>query len=669
MKIIYRIDEFLYQIFPGLKGISKDKEIIKTLQETFSVEGHVPSIQIIDGFIHIDLADDQVKETQTLSQIIKNAENGHFEKAKDLIKDLIQHGTKNSEVFRIYGQILSDEGDQEEGVNQLIEALKWDPQNTNALIMMGNIYASFHNDIEVAEIYYRKVLEHESKNYIALNNIAGIIAKSGNLEKALTYFEKAFEINPKYPNSLYGLALTLYNLGDFHGAFEKASMTLKIINDQKVKDQNLLRSCQSLQLEIAKAVLSETDEDLLFGPFLHQLEQQTSKNIDVVIDDNIGTPAKIEIAEYRGNPNHTIRYKKTTPGYAHLVFHELTHLELIDEARKENENYLFTSTAKNEATFFKRAEKDKKKMIKGGLTEVNYRHFLKQMFNGINLQIYNAPIDLFIEQRLYDRYPELRPIQFLSLLGLHSQAIAGANDPTAKKIAPDFVRDANIILTYTQLFQLEELFGIDLVDQIKEPVLFKKAKSIYEEYLKMKDDREGGEEYDLIKWWADDLNLSAYFTLEHENQTTPKKEKPDTGTNLKFAEDILAEIENDPYNLETHTAFEEEKMKKFVEANQKQGMNMAVMMHMLGALQYFSNKSKEKAKEVGFEVAELGRLGIDPHEKERYSLSSVPGQSFSGWKLLAYMYVSWAIFDPSMVAHLQLDFEEEYNLAKGLLKQ
>lgn len=352
MKIIFRVDDFLHQIFPELKGISSEEALIKAIRAKYSTETFTPSVKLSEGIIQIDLDLFQAKKVQdTFSQLVKSAEKGQFEKAKKLIKTLVEKGNRNSEVYRIYGQILSEEGDSEGGVNQLIEALKWNPQNTNALLMMGNIYASDKNDIETAEVFYRKVLEHESKNFIALNNIAGIIAKSGNLEKALMYFKKSHKINPKYPNTLYGLALTYYNQGDYFEAFEKTSSALKVINKEKVNQQNLAQSCQSLQLESAKSYVAQIDEDELFKPFLGELEARTSKKIDVVVDDSIPTAAKIEIAEYRGNPNHTIRYKRTNSGYSHLVFHELTHLELIDEARKENENYLFTTTLQEEKAF------------------------------------------------------------------------------------------------------------------------------------------------------------------------------------------------------------------------------------------------------------------------------------------------------------------------------
>ena len=48
------------------------------------------------------------------------------------------------------GQILSDEGDQEEAINCLIDAPRWDSKNGYALLMMGNIFAKFKDDVPTA---------------------------------------------------------------------------------------------------------------------------------------------------------------------------------------------------------------------------------------------------------------------------------------------------------------------------------------------------------------------------------------------------------------------------------------------------------------------------------------------------------------------------------------
>jgi len=56
--------------------------------------------------------------------------------------------------------------------------------------------------------------------------------------------------------------------------------------------------------------------------------------------------------------------------------------------------------------------------------------------------------------------------------------------------------------------------------------------------------------------------------------------------------------------------------------------------------------------------------GIDPKKERGYEVPSIPGSNFSGYKTLAYYYVSWALAMPEMLNSLQMPFDKEYELAK-----
>lgn len=101
------------------------------------------------------------------------------------------------------------------------------------------------------------------------------------------------------------------------------------------------------------------------------------------------------------------------------------------------------------------------------------------------------------------------------------------------------------------------------------------------------------------------------------------------------------------------------------DSQKKIGTNMAVVMYMVDAMEHFKSKSKEELKEIAFEIATLGTQGIDP-SKEGYRLHLVPDKKFSGYHLLAYYYVSWALAIPEMLDKLQLPYDEEFKLAKQI---
>jgi hypothetical protein len=72
-------------------------------------------------------------------------------------------------------------------------------------------------------------------------------------------------------------------------------------------------------------------------------------------------------------------------------------------------------------------------------------------------------------------------------------------------------------MTCTQLFQIRDLYGIDLLDSIKDAHLINRAKTLYEDFEDMQQDKSPAEEYDLVRWWSEELELDKFFNLEKES--------------------------------------------------------------------------------------------------------------------------------------------------------
>lgn len=94
------------------------------------------------------------------------------------------------------------------------------------------------------------------------------------------------------------------------------------------------------------------------------------------------------------------------------------------------------------------------------------------------------------------------------------------------------------------------------------------------------------------------------------------------------------------------------------------GMRPDVMFYILGALQRFSERGDAWRQSVTFEIALLGRQGLDVHDPaEKYTLRNLAG-TFSGLHLLAIMYAGFRQMDPSV--DTGADFAEEYRMALTL---
>ncbi|OFY47868.1 MAG: hypothetical protein A2W85_12670 [Bacteroidetes bacterium GWF2_41_31] len=75
----------------------------------------------------------------------------------------------------------------------------------------------------------------------------------------------------------------------------------------------------------------------------------------------------------------------------------------------------------------------------------------------------------------------------------------------------------------------------------------------------------------------------------------------------------------------------------------------------------------EEIKKIAFEIAMQGTQGYRP-DKDDYRISSISDKTFSGYHILAYYYVSWALAIPEMLSQLQLPYDDEYKLALTMHK-
>ncbi len=184
----------------------------------------------------------------------------------------------------------------------------------------------------------------------------------------------------------------------------------------------------------------------------------------------------------------------------------------------------------------------------------------------------------------------------------------------------------------------------------------RQAEKFYNEFLEYRQDRQAGEEYDLVLHWAEDLKLEKNFELVNETEFRSKRTDP---------LNLLDSIEKDPFDIKNPDPLKEREMEKFQKSQEALGTNMAVVMFMVDALKYFKGMDLSKVKQIAFEIAMQGTQGYRP-DKDNYRIHSIPNKVFSGYHILAYYYVSWAIAIPEMLPELKLPYDGEYQLALSL---
>lgn len=238
-----------------------------------------------------------------------------------------------------------------------------------------------------------------------------------------------------------------------------------------------------------------------------------NKPIEIVLDYTILTPARLEMAEKYKREYHLIRHN-SSEFVDHLIMHELTHLDFIYQAREHHKNVLFTTNNFQKEIFLHDNKDVIKKLTKYDFSVDKIHEYMNMLFVGINSQIYNCPIDLFIEDKLYNEHPSLRDIQSKSIDLILDAGIESTTLKNSIKLLSAKIASANKILNMVSAMQYNDLFGRDYVSRFKmSKDEIRRANYMYEEFKEYNEDREPGEEYELVQNWGSDLGLDKYFTL------------------------------------------------------------------------------------------------------------------------------------------------------------
>ncbi|HRF80357.1 MAG TPA: tetratricopeptide repeat protein [Flavobacteriales bacterium] len=652
MRVIFQIDTLLRELFPHTSGDTA--ALALAMKDFYTVGNIVPEVVVHADRVEVVIDTARIADrSKAFRSAVAACEAGRFRDAREQLTDLLTQDPTHTEYHRLLGQVCSELGDHDAAIDHLIDALRWDPKNTHALIMMGNLQAKHRADIDTAMRYFQAALEVDPNDHLAANNIAAQFLNLGKWDEAEQWFEKAIAIEPTYPNSHHGLAVVCERKGDLDSALFTAADALR----HNPKRDELYRQSLALARHVAAELTDRNLGNGVVRSFCEELHKASGKPVRSVPDETIATAARLEVAERYNRPEHIVRYKPGHPCVEHLEVHELYHLRYITEARAHGANELFTASPRHRDAFLQARAKDRTRLSKTGIENDAIGRFLNGLFDGLNNQVFNAPIDLFIEYDMHREYPDMRAYQFLSLERLLDEAVQATTDKRIVELAPVDVVSKSKVYNLTLAMLYRELYGVDRLADFNAAGLEKQqAQRLYEEFMEYRVDREPGEEYEVVRHWAEDLKLTPYFELlkeeAYDGQATPVDAQ-------------LDRIEQDPLDLHSNDPERDRELDTFQKGQAAIGTNMAVVMFMVDALKFFKTMDKAAIKKTAFEIAMVGTQGIAP-EKQGYKLANVPGKTFSGYHLLAYYYVSFKLAVPEVLADLQLPYDAEYAMAEQL---
>jgi len=583
-----------------------------------------------------------------------------FNEALPVLEDITKTDPQNSEAWRVLAQIhWNHSQDPDKAYDELIEALRCDPKNIWALILMGNLLTKEKNDVEHAKQYYDKVLEYYPDNAIAINNIGATFMERKDYEGALPFMEKALSLDDSYANSYYGLALCYYKLGKLKEAFEICHKGA-IKSSDRPENPAVREELLKLFLAVAREYAKTQNYINVWKAIKDELEAVDRINILIKEDKELKVNARFEYALTHHEKEHIIRYNPDKEYIDHLFVHEMMHLKMQQQATLNHRGKAVVFTQSCQKAFDKKfrafMQRRHKELPQNKLNEA-----LRFMCEGIGTQLSSCPLDLFVEHMMYSDYPIMRPIQMLSLIHMEEVNIDAIKKGELGGLFPNEIVRASKVMNIVSSLHFKELYGFNFVNQYKPTKAeYNQALDLYEEFKAYLNTYKSGDEYEMMEYFVQSFNMEDFLEIVDEN-TLIKKDAHDDDTLYDEIDRRLADAPSEE-DIDVSNA-------QFALDHQDGADPMETMMmsmYMLSAMQYFDKISHDDVKKIAFEIATVGINGISP--KKKYSIKSIADKEFGGYEFLAYYYVSWAREFPDALDKIGLPFNKAYETALEMYK-
>lgn len=126
------------------------------------------------------------------------ADNKDFENAKKWFISAIKYeDNMRSALFNLALMLVNDMNQPLEAVPYLEKLLKYYPNHTKGLILMGDINVNTLKDLDKAEKNFETILQNEPKNVQALHNLCVVYVERGDILRAEECLQHAHELAPE----------------------------------------------------------------------------------------------------------------------------------------------------------------------------------------------------------------------------------------------------------------------------------------------------------------------------------------------------------------------------------------------------------------------------------------------------------------------------------------
>jgi Tfp pilus assembly protein PilF len=141
----------------------------------------------------------------------RRAGEGDYARAIVLWRRAIKMQPANYLARRDLAMALVEQGESDEAKNQLIDALRIQPDDVWSPVVLANLYIKHEKNLQTAKRLLDHALEVKADDPWSLNGLAVLRMKQGRASEGLDLFERCIATAPAFANPYLGMAMSLMN--------------------------------------------------------------------------------------------------------------------------------------------------------------------------------------------------------------------------------------------------------------------------------------------------------------------------------------------------------------------------------------------------------------------------------------------------------------------------
>lgn len=456
----------------------------------------------------------KMKAEEMFNRAVKRASQGDYEAVARLCRRALEKQPSLHEARRILARACIELNDLGQAKPILVQVALCDPGDAWALTALGSICLR-EGDNERAERFTTLSLSFEPRNAVALTNLGMLYQATGRAEHAVEVLQQAIEIAPSLSDPRYALAKLLADQGKFK---ESAAVVEGLLASAKPLDKASARTFESARRCYAacQSELARQGHETALRT-IRELHDETEKLVGCPIrisyEDTSRLPggSSVPMALAHDPNNGIIKCQLQGPENArpHLVASALLRIQGDWEAATGGNKRGLVVT--NEQILRIASHFDPRWRHLSTEARSQFGVFVGRTSWVLFYTLTDSAPQMLVDQRMQQRFPELRPSQFLS----RSQNFienwqARERLKSARLPMPRLLERTLLALCGLDALFLDDLFGrtTDLASRCQSAEGFDLSRKLWQHWRSKSASMKPGDEYAILEDFTEILGLS-----------------------------------------------------------------------------------------------------------------------------------------------------------------